>query len=359
MLRITVTSLALVATLAAQQAGNTQRNYTINGVGDLAASYVPSSAAVGGSVLNDYRTSSAVAPAMWIASANGNVGWQTTASNSVDIGPQNLIFLVNAFNPADPFSGVFFTDATGRLVWTAPVPTSLNGAAYYFATAHGTPSSPDGYFVSQTHLVTFIPDPNLQTGNATCGMGATALSLGDDATAQVALTGGFNFYGTMHTQAFVGSNGFVTFLQPDTSYQETVGGFLAGSPRISALWDDLSPNSGGTVSFRAAAPTFEICWSNVPEYPNAGANTFKITLSAAQITFDYGALTCTDALVGLSPGANLGAGFPINLSAAPNLMNFSTAVHAPYQIFTPGQLDLVTRRVSWLLNAAGRPITQL
>jgi hypothetical protein len=352
--------LALAGSLGAQQMGNAQRDYTINGGGGAQSSLVPTDVTVGSIVLNRYQTQSPLAPCVWIASPTATIGWYQTATNSVDIGPQNLVLLVNAYDPQDPFSGVFHTSAAGQILWPAPVPGSALGSIHHFATAHGSAASPDGFFISQTHRVTVTPEPTLAPGIATCNASGMPVALDDDDSILVNLGFALTYYGVAYTQAWLGSNGFVTFQTGDTAFQESVVQFLSGPPRIAILWDDFAPNvAPGSVRWHASATGAEACFVNVPEYPATGSNSFRLSLANGQIHFDYGTLTCTDGLVGLSPGGSLAQGYAVNLSAAPHLLNYDPMLlHAPYQLFGPGQLDLATRRVTWILDASGRPIMQ-
>jgi len=57
--------------------------------------------------------------------------------------------------------------------------------------------------------------------------------LTDDSFASINLLGGgFPYYGTTYTTAFVGSNGYVTFSSGDTNYVEDPYAFSSGPPRI-------------------------------------------------------------------------------------------------------------------------------
>ena len=74
-------------------------------------------------------------------------------------------------------------------------------------------------------------------------------------------------------------------------------------PRISALFDDLNPSAGGTVSWKQLADRAAVTWENVPQYYDEGANTFQIELFFdGTITISYLGISDTEAITGLSEG---------------------------------------------------------
>lgn len=349
----------VLATLPAQQSGNQNRDYTINGFGAGQPSLVQSSAVAGGSVANSYATLDSNAPVAWVASSAANVGWYVSPWNSVDIGPTPLLVLGNGAQPGHPFASFFRTNGAGTLAFPTPVPASLASQAWYFAMSHLAASSPEGFWVSQTHLVSFSPDPNLGTSSPAPNPAAQNLTLTDDSFAAVTLGFPFTFYGTARTSGFVGSNGYLTFGTGDSSFTESVASFTAGAARIAAWWDDLNPGSGGTVRwYTDGAGSAEASWNAVPEFVSTGANSFKITLVAGVfIAFDYGTMSALDGLAGLSPGGSLAAAQALNLSAAPS--QIGPGVTAPYEIFTGAPPnDLAGYQVVFLLDGSGNPTAQ-
>ncbi|MAG56091.1 MAG: hypothetical protein CMJ83_07355 [Planctomycetes bacterium] len=339
------------------QIGDPNRDYTINGVGSGSSSWVTSSVASSGLMTSTYATTDAGAPIIWATAPTAQMSWFLTGTNSADIGPGGLVFLVDGSNPAHPLSQFFVTSPTGNFQFAVTAPASLVNSQRYFAMAHLAPTSPDGFWMSQTHLVSFTADPNLTPGNATCS-GGSLVSLGDDAFVQQNLGYSFSWYGVSYTSLFIGSNGYVTFGAGHTVYNETVSGLVGGLPRIAMWWDDLNPATGGTVTWSTDnVSQSEVCFSAVPEYSAVGANSFRLTLSSAgSVAIDFGAMGAVDGLVGCSPGNNLGSGLPLNLSSGPNPIN---AGQAPYQLFdTLVPNDLAGYRVVFTLDVNGNPISQ-
>lgn len=145
------------------------------------------------------------------------------------------------------------------------------------------------------------------------------LSLGDDESAAVALPFTFPYYGGRYAQAFVNSDGNVTFGVGDhASTDRNVARFLTGPPRIAPVFDDLDPSQGGGVFRRIDGDALLLTWCDVPEF-DASSNrvTVQIRLAAdGGIDFVYGAtVSPAAAVVGLSPGET-GIFTPIDVSAA-------------------------------------------
>lgn len=132
----------------------------------------------------------------------------------------------------------------------------------------------------------FIPDG---AGNycRMCGSDATALPidpaggttvpLSDDGSVQVTFGGTFTFDGVARTSGYINANGNLTSTAGDGTWQETLNAHFA-SPRICALFDDLNPAAGGTVSYQRLTDRFVATWLNVPEYQTNNRNTFQIEL---------------------------------------------------------------------------------
>jgi hypothetical protein len=149
------------------------------------------------------------------------------------------------------------------------------------------------YSVCRTPAASFPTDP----------AGGVSLPLGDDDSAQVNLTdANVLIYGNTTGTFFVGSNGYVTFIGPDTEYEESLPRHFAG-PRISALFDDLDPSAAGTVSWKQLADRVAVTWQNVPEYGTSNSNSFQIEMfSDGAIQLTWLDITAADGLAGLSEG---------------------------------------------------------
>ena len=114
----------------------------------------------------------------------------------------------------------------------------------------------------------------------------------DDGTAGPILIGfGFDFYGTVHNQVYIGVNGAISF----TSTELNDNGYFSGlsipgafiNDGIFALWNDLvigpSPGHGNIYTYRSAtSDTFVVEWYRVGNFNSLSdtLTTFEIVLTA-------------------------------------------------------------------------------
>jgi hypothetical protein len=147
--------------------------------------------------------------------------------------------------------------------------------------------------------------------------GSTPISLSDDDYEAVTLSGGqtVSLYGNSYSTFYVGSNGYITFGSGDTDYTETVEDHFS-LRRISALFDDLNPSSGGTVSWKQLDDHVIVTFLNVPEYGSSVGNTFQFGMFFnGDITISYLDISISDGLAGLSEGNGVDPDFyPTDLS---------------------------------------------
>ena len=187
--------------------------------------------------------------------------------------------------------------------------------------------------------VTTFPDTGLTGAGGSGGryvldlkqINGLLLSLGDDASQEVALPFSFPFQGSSYSSVFVNSNGNLTFGSGDTDFSETVPELLSDQPRIAPLWDDLSPNNGGSVTVEQSASAWSVTFDGVPEFSSTGANTFTVTLHAdGAIDIDYGAVSALDGLAGITEGGGAADPGESDLSAGGPF----SATGTTYELFT-------------------------
>lgn len=136
-----------------------------------------------------------------------------------------------------------------------------------------------------------------------------ALSLGDDAAMRIPLPFVFPFCGGLYDSVWVSSNGCLTFGAGDAAFLISTADLMAGPPRIAALWSDLTPDLGGSITAGAVGSDFVVAYTGVPEFLFGGANTFSITLRPdGTHRVDYGSLTSQGALFGALAGRSPGGG---------------------------------------------------
>jgi len=139
----------------------------------------------------------------------------------------------------------------------------------------------------------------------------TEASLGDDDSQQVSFSGGFSFpfFGSAYSSVFIGSNGYLTFGSSDNRYSGSLN-VHNSLPRVSAVFTDLNPRSGGSVRYSQQEEKFVVTFVDVPTYGNsANLQSFQIALhSDGAITITYLQVSTTAAVVtGVSSGSTADA----------------------------------------------------
>jgi hypothetical protein len=126
----------------------------------------------------------------------------------------------------------------------------------------------------------------------------TELVLGDDDGMVVPIGFSFSFFGNTYTDIAVTSNGYLTFGGDLTDYtNDPIPNTTDPNDIICPFWDDLTPPNGGTIHYQTlgAEPdrVFVAQWTDVPEFPDVGANTFEALLFEGSncIEFRYGEFT--------------------------------------------------------------------
>jgi hypothetical protein len=135
------------------------------------------------------------------------------------------------------------------------------------------------------------------------------IDLGDDDSRLIPFPKGFRFrfYGKAYTSMFVGSDGHLTFVAPDsTSAARDLDRLISGPPRIAPLFADLDPSGAsgnGGVYVSTSKTRIVITWLEVPEFGKTNRNTFQAVLYPnGRITFAFGRIDAREAVVGIAPG---------------------------------------------------------
>jgi hypothetical protein len=142
----------------------------------------------------------------------------------------------------------------------------------------------------------------------------TLVSQCDDCSFVYTLPFAFRFYGTTFTTAFVGTNGYITFNNGDSTYTESLPAFT-NLPRIAAFFDDLGPSFNGYDNFavpglyvNSSIPgQFIVTYLHDPHFDLIGANTLQIQLyQDGRMIFAYQGISSltTGTITGLTPGPN-------------------------------------------------------
>jgi hypothetical protein len=204
----------------------------------------------------------------------------------------------------------------------------------FSATTGGFESSPD-YAIYQRFdgttpldldqkTVTYVPGPDFTTYTVTTGN----LEWDDDLGELVPVTTGsdvsncddcytsleigfpFNFFGTEYQTVYPSSNGYLTFVMGDATYTESVEYFLAGYPRIAALFSDLDTRSAtiqDEVYYSMTSSKLVVTYNNIQLYSQSGTeNTFQFVLfSDGVIQVSYNGMDDLDesSIAGITPGS--------------------------------------------------------
>jgi len=147
----------------------------------------------------------------------------------------------------------------------------------------------------------------------TAPAGGTTLSLTDDSFASITLSGTNTVavYGTRTNVVHAASNGYLTLRNGDTDYSSLYYVHF-GLPRVAALFRDLNPSLGGTISWRQLTNLLAVTYQSVPIYGSSNqVNSFQVEMFFdGRIRITYLKLDAPSGLVGLSAGT----GTPINFA---------------------------------------------
>jgi hypothetical protein len=210
-----------------------------------------------------------------------------------------------------------FSNETSHIVQTRSFSLFVGQVDYFTELFNGTSKTNDLSFRS----LTFTPNGSSSfyaacsdpaTNFPTDPTGGTTVTLGDDANVQVTLSGTnkVGLYGQKASAFYIGSNGYLTWNGPDTQWTESLVNHFS-MPRVSALFDDLAPNTGGTVSWKQLSDRVAVTYSAVPEYSApTSTNSFQIELFFdGRVRITYLRIKALDGLAGLSAGAGVPADY--------------------------------------------------
>lgn len=131
--------------------------------------------------------------------------------------------------------------------------------------------------------------------------GGTAGPTGDDASAWVPIGFSFNYAGGTYTQAYISTNGFLTFGSVGMNSASNGNLFTTSTPNstIAPWWDDLKADGSSSISYKTegTAPdrVFTAEWKSVLTYTSSATSriTFQLKLfeSTHLIEFHYGSVS--------------------------------------------------------------------
>jgi len=215
---------------------------------------------------------------------------------------------------AEDEAGNSVTDDNGGSCYSFSTPDIPDYFSEQFATGTDldgyslllTPNGSGDFYAACIEPITALPtDPS-------GGTPITSFSpSSDDGSAEVTLTGGstVSVYGVSYGSFFAGTNGYVTFTAGDNDYTETFDDHF-NLPRISVVFDDLNPGSGGAISWKQLADRAVVTYDGVFEYGTSDPNTFQIEMFFdGRIQVSWLGIASGDHIAGISGGGGTPAGF--------------------------------------------------
>lgn len=143
---------------------------------------------------------------------------------------------------------------------------------------------------------------------------------GDDGYRDVALQDApFPFFGVSYDTIFVGTNGYITFTQGDTTTRISPATLAGSLPRIAPLWADLEVINSGDIYYTRLDGRHIITWDGAGQPAYGGVSTFQAVLyDDGRIAFVYRKVKAQAAMVGISPGGSTADPRPVDFSSPPS-----------------------------------------
>lgn len=256
----------------------------------------------------DEQASSVVNYGLTCASLTGSAAGGAATSHLVNLG--GLVQLTTYYYSVEA------TDAAGN----STVADNL-GSCFTFTTVDQMDYFTEQFTATDNDLdnktISYIPDGSSDFYRACVEPAAafptnpatgTAVTLADDDTARVALTGGAQvyLYGTGYSSVCIGSNGYLTFTAGSRDYDETTAEHF-GLARVALLYDDFHPGQGtASVRYQQFADRFVVTYQNLSEYNAANLNNFQAELFFdGTIAVTYLEVAAADGLAGISQGLGM------------------------------------------------------
>ena len=187
---------------------------------------------------------------------------------NVDLTHPSFVYL-NSFSPTVPSLTAFASGFTINAAIYAPVTLAAQMGVL-------DPTHADFISLSQASELTVL------ASGATIYPGPT----GEDSFLQVDIgivptcgPASIPFFGTSYSTFYISSNGRVTFTAGNTSPSPALATALSGPPFV-GLWTDLSPVSGGTISYSTTTSAVGVTWSAVPYFSETNTATLTLSLDA-------------------------------------------------------------------------------
>ncbi|GAB2936320.1 PQQ-dependent sugar dehydrogenase [Micromonospora polyrhachis] len=221
--------------------------------------------------------------------------------------PPGLRLSVGPSTAVTPFSRTVIVGSTNTV--SAPSPQSADGLTHTFANWSDGGAGTHVVIApatSTTYTATYTSAPGCaDAAGYTCATTTarpfvpadqTVLPLtGDDAATRVDLPFGFPLYGQTHTAAWVSTNGFLSFVEPEgpSAVNTTVPSVDRPNAALYPFWDDLVVRDDSSIRTALVGTGAEqrlvVEWRNIGLYGSTSARiTFAVVLAPdGEVTFHY------------------------------------------------------------------------
>lgn len=126
----------------------------------------------------------------------------------------------------------------------------------------------------------------------------------------------FPFYGSNYDTIYIGTNGYITFTQGDTSARLSPAALASELPRIAPLWADLEVVDSGDIYYHRLEGRHVVTWDSAAQPSFGGISTFQAVLyDDGRIAFVYRKVKAQASLVGISPGHSSLEPLPVDFAA--------------------------------------------
>jgi hypothetical protein len=162
----------------------------------------------------------------------------------------------------------------------------------------------------------------------------TTIPLGDDDSKSIPIGFDFPFFGKNYSNVYVNADGNLSFGSADSASQNRdKNRFLTGVPRIAALYRDLDPSVGGSVSYLGQGDTLTIHYEAVRLYGSGQTASVTIVLHKnGLIELSYGQVAQASYIVGVSKGGSGNTGNEQPLSTLGQPIGYSGTATV-FQVF--------------------------
>jgi len=128
----------------------------------------------------------------------------------------------------------------------------------------------------------------------------------------------FPFFGVSYDTIYVGTNGYITFRQGDTSARISPASLAGNLPRIAPFWADLEVVDSGDIYYNRFDGHHLITWEAAGQPTGGGLSTFQAALyDDGRIVFVYRKVKAQAGMAGISPGGTSAEPHPVDFSNPP------------------------------------------